>query len=112
VKEIIYVGMTNGVSGLAGRLKQFDATIKAGPPRHGGADRMKRRHPDYRKLTPSLYLALAPFDCNPRTNRHRDLQMMGEVAKFDYSCLAEYEKAHGCLPEFNDKKASPKYSRL
>jgi hypothetical protein len=36
-KEIIYVGMTNAIAGLKGRLKQFDNTI-LGKIGHGGAD--------------------------------------------------------------------------
>ena len=38
-KEIIYIGMTNAVSGLKGRMKQFDNTI-LGKNGHGGADRV------------------------------------------------------------------------
>lgn len=38
-REIIYIGMTNSVLGLKGRLKQFDNTI-AGNTGHGGADRV------------------------------------------------------------------------
>ena len=36
---------------------------------------------------------------------------MGDVARFEYLCLAEYVEKFGVLPEFNNKKDSPKYSR-
>jgi len=41
--------MTNSISGLKGRLKQFDNTIigKAG---HGGADRVRFKHQNYEQL--------------------------------------------------------------
>ena len=35
---------------------------------------------------------------------------MGEVAKLEYDCFAEYVEKFGNLPEFNDKSKSPKYS--
>jgi hypothetical protein len=33
---------------------------------------------------------------------------MGEVAKQEYYCLAQFAKTFGGLPEFNDKKRSRK----
>src|SRR4030042_1470559 len=38
IEQVVYVGMTNAVSGLKGRLKQFDNTI-IGKSGHGGAER-------------------------------------------------------------------------
>src|SRR5580698_4436373 len=58
-KEIVYVGMTNGVAGLKGRLVQFDNTIAQRRPRpqHGGADRLLHKHRKYGALTCKLYVA-------------------------------------------------------
>jgi hypothetical protein len=34
---------------------------------------------------------------------------MGDVAKFEYDCLANYFEKFKELPEFNDKQKSPKF---
>jgi hypothetical protein len=36
---------------------------------------------------------------------------MGEVAKFEFACLAEYAERFNRLPEFNDKTKSLKFSK-
>ena len=107
--NIVYVGMTNSLKGLTGRLKQFDNTIK-GKSGHGGADRMRYRYQNYNELINKLYVAVAPFTCNVKSNSPEDLRTMGEVAKFEYDCFARFTELFGQLPEFNNKKESPKYS--
>ena len=57
-----------------------------------------------------LYVAVAPFKCNVVSNLPKDLRKMGQVVKFEYLCLAAYVEKFGVLPEFNNKKESPKYS--
>lgn len=108
-KEIIYVGMTNAASGLQSRLGQFDNTI-IGKTGHGGADRVRYKFQDYKHLVKRLYVAVAPFKCNVVSNLPEDLRKMGQVVKFEYLCLAAYVEKFGVLPEFNNKKESPKYS--
>lgn len=61
-KEIMYIGMTNAIAGLKGRLKQFDNTV-SGKTGHGGADRVRFKHRSYRKLVQNLYVAVVPFRC-------------------------------------------------
>lgn len=109
-KEIIYVGMTNAASGLKGRLKQFDNTI-VGKTGHGGADKIRYRFQNYRRLAKKLYVAVAPFKCDTVSNLPKDLRRMGDVVRFEYLCLAEYVQRFAVLPRFNNKKKSPKYSR-
>lgn len=109
-KEIIYIGMTNAVSGLKGRLKQFDNTI-SGKTGHGGADRVRFKHRNYGKLVKNLYVAVVPFKCDATSNEPTDLKKMGEVARFEYLCFAHFVEKFGELPEFNNKKHSPKYSK-
>jgi len=106
-REIIYVGMTNAVSGLKGRLKQFDNAIR-GKHGHGGGERVRYRHRDYERLTKRLYVAVAPFKCDVTSNAPADLRTMGDVAQFEFLCFARYVEKFRRLPEFNDKKASPK----
>jgi len=109
VDEIIYIGMTNSISGLKGRLKQFDNTI-IGKTGHGGADRVRYKYRDYDKFIEKLYVSVSPFECDVKSHRPSDLRIMGDVAKFEYLCSAHYVDIFGMFPEFNDKKRSPKYS--
>lgn len=106
---IIYIGMTNSISGLKGRLKQFDNTI-IGKTGHGGADRVRYKYQNYNVLINKLYVSMSHFECNVKSNNPIDLRVMGEVTKFEYDCLAHYVDLFCCLPEFNNKKLSPKYS--
>lgn len=91
------------------RFKQFDNTIirKTG---HGGADRFRYKYEDYQDLVYRLFISVCSVECNVKSNSPKDLRIMGEVAKFEYDCLANYVKKFGNLPEFNDKRKSPKYS--
>lgn len=109
-KQVIYIGMTNAKSGLKGRLRQFDATM-AGTLSHGGADRVRYKYPDYAGFTRRCRVAVAPFPCDPASNQPADLRIMGEVARFEYECLAHFVEQFDQLPEFNDKSRSPKFSR-
>lgn len=109
ISMITYVGMTNSKAGLKGRLKQFDNTI-IGKTGHGGADRFRFKYENYQDLTDKLYVSVCFFECDVKSNAPKDLRVMGEIAKFEYDCFAEYVAKFGELPEFNDKKKSPKYS--
>lgn len=108
-KEIVYVGMTNAVSGLKGRLRAFDNTIN-GKRGHGGADRFRYKHQNYNALVKKLFVSVAPFKGDVTSNLPEDLIVMGNVAKFEYQCFAQYAEKYGELPEFNNKKESKKYS--
>lgn len=101
------LGMTNAIGGLKSRLYQFDVTIKGGRV-HGGAHRFRFKHPNYDSLIRDLYVSVSPFRCQVTSGKPEDFRVMGEVAKFEYECFAIYAEAHGHLPEFNDKKRSPK----
>lgn len=111
IADIVYFGMTNSISGLQGRLKQFDNTIheKTG---HGGADRFRHDFPQSKDLLPQLYVAVLPFECEVATNAPSDLITMGKVAMAEYECFAHYAELFGHLPKYNDKKKSPKFSRM
>ena len=108
--EIIYIGMTNAAAGLKGRLRQFDNTIR-GQRGHGGADRVRHKHQSYPKLIEKLFVSVVPFKADVKSNQPKDLKTMGDVARFEYQCFAQFVEKFGTLPEFNDKKNSPKYSR-
>lgn len=112
-KEIIYVGMSNAVKGLKGRLKQFDSTIQHLDKLslHGGADRVRYKHQNYKTLVKKLYVSLRHFPCYPANETATDLRTMGKVANAEYQCMARCVEELGALPEFNRKKESAKYSR-
>jgi hypothetical protein len=112
-KEIIYVGMSNAVKGLEGRLKNFDNTIQylVKPSQHGGADRVRYKHQNYKSLVKKLYVSLRHFPCYPANETATDLRTMGKVANAEYQCMAQCVEELGALPEFNRKKESAKYSR-
>ncbi len=101
--------MTNSISGLKGRLKAFDNTIK-GKRGHGGADRFRYKHKIYSKMVKKLYVSVAPFKADVKSIASKDLITMGNVVKFEYQCLAQYADKFHELPEFNNKKLSKKYS--
>lgn len=109
-REIAYVGMTNAVAGLSGRLRQFDLTVSGERRAHGGADRMRYAYRRYARLLPHLFVAVRPIKCNVTSGAMRDLLFMGRVARLEYQCLARYVQRFGRLPWFNDKAHSPKYS--
>lgn len=109
IPAIVYIGMTNSILGLKGRLKQFDYTI-VGKTGHGGADRFRYKHQDYDELVQKLFVSVSAFPCNVKSHQPDDLEAMGLVAKFEYDCFAEFVRKFGEMPEFNNKKVSPKYS--
>ena len=106
-EEVIYIGMTNSLKGLRGRLKQFDNTIN-GKRGHGGAQRVIYKYSNVQELLDRLYVAVRYFECDVSSNKSNDLLVMGEVAKFEYVCFAEFVKKFNKLPDFNNKKLSPK----
>lgn len=110
-KEIIYIGMTNSKGGLKSRLNQFENTI-IGRDGHGGAHRVRFKHPDYDRLSPRLYVSVWPVECDVNSGDPDDLRAMGDVAKLEYECFALYSEKFNCLPEFNDMKRSPKKVKI
>jgi hypothetical protein len=108
--QIVYFGMTNAVSGLKGRLKQFDNTIN-GKTGHGGAERFCRDFPHASDLLSQLYVAVLPFECKVTSNCAADLLIMGTIVKAEYECFAQFAELFDRLPKYNDKKNSPKYGK-
>jgi len=107
-KEIEYFGMTNSIGGLKSRLKQFDNTI-IGKSGHGGAERFLFKYKNYDILSKNIFVSICPVECNVKSNNPKDLLKMGEVARLEYYCFAQYAKRFKKLPKFNDKKMSPKH---
>ncbi|RUO34880.1 hypothetical protein [Aliidiomarina soli] len=107
---VIYVGMTNSVAGLRGRLTQFDNTIAQKRCQHGGADRVLYKHQNYPALVKNLYVSLCHETCEPAAETALDLRAMGKVCNAEYEMMARCVEELGQLPEFNRKKESLKFS--
>ena len=107
LQEIAYFGMTNSKGGLKARLRQFDNTIRGGDG-HGGAHRFRFKHADYDKLKSQLYVSVSSWDCDVNPDNPSDLRIMGEVAKYEFECIALFVEKFGVQPGFNDKKKSLK----
>ena len=103
--------MTNSQNGLKGRLQQFDNTAK-GKNGHGGADRFMYKYPDFSSIVSNLFVSVKYFECTVKSNEPSDLLVMGDVAKYEYVCFAEYAKRFKLLPIFNDKSNAPKFSLM
>jgi hypothetical protein len=108
--EIDYIGMTNSQEGLKGRLKQFNNKLFGKKAKHRGADRFRFKHQNYQELVDMLFVSVCSFKCNVKSYKPEDLRIMGDVAKFEYECFATYVEKFSKMPEFNNKKLSPKYS--
>lgn len=112
-REIAYLGFTNAVGGLRGRLNQFSNTIRSkSAPSHGGADRFRHKYPNGDALAKRLYVAVCAFECDVSSNKPRDLRIMGDVVRAEYLAFAKYVSLYDRLPEFNDKERSPKEPKL
>jgi len=107
---VVYVGMSNSLAGLRGRLIQFDNTIAKKRCQHGGADRMLYKHQNYDALVRKLYVSLWHIECSPATESPIDLRAMGKVCNAEYEVMARCVEEFGNLAEFNRKKESPKFS--
>ena len=107
--KVAYVGMAHRQT-LKQRLQQFDDTISGKKCRHGGADRMRYEHQDYRKLQKSLYVAMLHKTYRPKNIDAATLLSMGEVLQLEYFFFAEFFKLYGCLPKFNES-SSKKFSK-
>lgn len=108
-RQIVYVGMTNSVGGLASRLRQFDDTVARRRTSHGGAERVRFKYRNYARLIKKLFVSVCPIACDVTTMSPHDLRLMGKVVELEYVCLARYARKFDRLPEFNDKRLSPKY---
>ncbi|MCC5854796.1 MAG: hypothetical protein JJU10_03835, partial [Idiomarina sp.] len=102
--EVVYVGMSNAVAGLRGRLQQFDNTIAQKRCQHGGADRMLYKYQNYDSLVRKLYVSLWHVECSPALESAEDLRAMGTVCNAEYELMAQSVEKFGQLPEFNRQK--------
>lgn len=102
-QTVFYVGMTNKIDGIQGRLKQFKSAV-AGKGGHSGGNRFYRdiagRNPDH-----SFYVAWIDFKCERRKGLRTpcDLQVMGTVAGLELYVMAYILDREKKEPELNKK---------
>lgn len=101
-KDVVYIGMTNSVNGLAGRWYQLDRTIKGGHG-HSGGKSMRKALGDYGTWDKKVYVAALPVDCDVATGTPEDYIKMGWVAFYEYEAFSEYAKAVGGHPKYNKR---------
>lgn len=106
-QDIIYFGVSGS---LKMRLRQFDNTISHKRKSHGGADRVRFKHPDYDLLVPDLYVSVLAVGDTPAKDSSDCWRRIGDAKRLEYYCIAEYLDRYGSLPEFNRQDA-PKLSR-
>lgn len=58
-----------------------------------------------------MYVSVQIFVCDVTSNDSKNIKMMGEVTKHEYTCFAKYVEEFQSLPEFNNKN-SQKFSRI
>ena len=110
-RQIAYIGMTISRGGLRARLGQFDNAVR-GRTGHKGADRVRCLYPDYASVARALYVSVAPFPCDVTSHQPGDLEVMGEVAQFEYRGLAEHARAVGGCPNSTTTGSPPRRARL
>ena len=107
IGDIFYIGMSNSLAGVRGRLKQFIGSIN-GRQTHSAGMRLFR---DYLNRVPfedhvgdkRLWAIALTFKCNVRKadRQATDLRTMGRVTCLEYYLLAHYRAARNCEPELN-----------
>lgn len=70
--------------------------------------RVRYKYAEYRPLVARLFVSVWCFECNVNEPSAKDWRVMGRVAYAEYACIGEYMRRYGRIPEFNDKKRSPK----
>ena len=110
IEEIIYFGMSLSIKGLKGRMYQFFSSISGKGNQHSGAKRMRQdlglkdkewKNKIYVSLMPCLYVDVTSL-------LRRDMVYMGDIAKEEYVCFANYCEKFGRLPRFNEDEFSRK----
>ncbi|TXT23071.1 MAG: hypothetical protein FD134_2292 [Gallionellaceae bacterium] len=112
IEQIAYFGMTNAQNGLAGRLNAFNNTLRdVNGPGHGGAERFRygvEGGEAIESLANKLYVAVRPYKCDVTSIAAEDLKTMGDVVRAEYLAFAAYANQFKRLPQYNDKRRSPK----
>jgi len=55
-------------------------------------------------------MAVGASNCDVASASPANLRIMGDVARWEYYCLADFAERFNRLPTFNDKKNAPKFS--
>lgn len=108
IEDIVYIGMTISVSGLKGRLDQFEHAMRGKNGIHGGAERVRFKHTNPDDFFNKAYISAKIFEISPSKNKPDDWRIKGDCVEHEYKSFAEYLEKYQRLPEFNDQKRSKK----
>jgi hypothetical protein len=98
--DVVYIGMTISVGGLASRWRQFDRSIN-GKFGHSGGNSVYEDLGTYKKWRRSLYVGAMGIECNVEEPSEEDYIKMGWVAFFEYEAFSQYFNEMGKHPKYN-----------
>lgn len=99
--DIVYIGMSNSMLGIKGRLTQLNNAIH-GKYGHSGGKSMFNDLGNYKKWNKKLFVSVMPIECDVKRRNVDDLINMGVVTCLEYMAFAKFKKITG-----DDK---PKYN--
>jgi hypothetical protein len=108
IESIIYIGVTTSKDGLKSRLDQFDKGLRGKNGVHGGAERVRVKHPNPDLFFENVFLSACIFPLSTSRETANDWRIKAACLAKEYNSFADYMDLFGCLPEFNDPKRSPK----
>lgn len=91
-EHVSYIGMTNSISGLRGRLGQLHSSINGGTG-HSGGNTIRRQLGLYEEWGNGLdlYVSVCPVICDTKERTPKDLQLMGAISYMEYEAFALFK---------------------
>ncbi|WP_122033190.1 hypothetical protein [Aliivibrio sp. EL58] len=91
--QVVYIGMSNSLSGVKGRLYQLNRSI-TGLSGHSGGNSIRKYHGvyDFWEDNLDLYVAVCPVICNVAKRSIKDLKLMGAVSYMEYEAFSLFKK--------------------
>lgn len=87
--HVSYIGMSNALGGIKGRLRQFDRAIQ-GNGGHSGGNKAFDVWKHYSAWADQVFVSAMPVPCNPWRRTPEDLQRMGLVTFLEYEAFSAY----------------------
>lgn len=104
--QVSYIGMSNSLAGIKGRLSQLNRSIN-GKFGHSGGRSIRNKYGVYIDWKANLYLyvSICPVICDVSKRSVKDLQLMGAVSYMEYEAFSLFRKKvpKKGIPEFNTR---------
>ncbi|EJG1619291.1 hypothetical protein QX216_13505 [Vibrio parahaemolyticus] len=102
--NIVYIGMSNSLSGIKGRLNQLNRSINGGRG-HSGGNTIRDHLGEYSdwKNDLDLYVSICPIICDVKRRSIEDLKLMGAVSYMEYEAFSLFRSKNPALikPKYN-----------